>query len=314
LAKGMVWFREQREAMEEWEFLEKIERVDKDLSEKGVKIHARPFHAFHLLAPDYEGPVLGSGVDRADYPPFVGPNLLHKVSDWYQDRYGDRVNMPSDRGRVPVVVRGEVYLLRVPLVFGNVRVPILRFVEGLTESMADALTESELNAIRRAWEAGFSLTYEIEDLSQELEKGKVSVTETTQNMLQSAIGDRDTAAQCLSGRLDTNGACFHAQQHAEKMLKVYLLVKNLSTELQLSRSPYGHDLKRILKLCSTTSGDFLALSSDIGLLSNIPMDIRYTVRKVDSPVAVETVWAALRVGGFCACRMLEQPRRYRVHS
>lgn len=305
---------EQRNPMEEWEFLEKIERADKDLAEKGVKIHARPFHAFDLLAPNYAGPILGYGVNKADYPPLVGPNLLDRISDWYKDRYGDRVNMPSDRGRVPVVVRGEVYLLRVPLVFGNVRVPILRFVEGLTESMADALTESELNAIRHAWEAGFPLTYEIEDLSQELEKGKVSVTGTTQNMLQSAIGDRDTAVQCLSGRLDTNGACFHAQQHAEKMLKVYLLVKNLSTELQLSRPPYGHDLKRILKLCSTTSGDFLALSSDIGLLSNIPMDIRYTVRKVDSPVAVETVWAALRIGGFCACRILGRARRYRAHS
>lgn len=295
--------------MEEWEFLEKIERADEELAKKGVKIHARPFHAFHLLAPDYVGSVLGYGVDRADYPPFVGPNLLLKTSDWYKDRYGDRVNMPSDRGRVPVVVRGEVYVLRIPLVFGSVRVPVLRFVEGITESMADALTENELNAFRNAWEAGFPLTYEIEDLRQELECGKISMTETTKNMLHSAIADRDTAVQCLSGRPDTNGACFHAQQHAEKMLKVYLLVSNHATEVQLSRPPYGHDLKRILELCSTTCGDFVALSSDIGLLSNIPMDIRYTVRKVDSPVAVETVWAALRIGGFCACRILGRPRR-----
>jgi hypothetical protein len=312
LVRRNGWFGEQREAMEEWEFLEKIERADEDLATKRVSIHSRPFHAFHLLAPDYVGPILGYGINKADYPPFVGPNLLDRICDWYKDRYGDRVNLPSDRARIPIVVRGEVYLVRIPLVFGSVRVPILRLVEGLTESMADALTETELNAIIHAFEAGFALTYEFEDLSQELEQGKVSATGATQNMLQSAIADRDTAVQCLSGRLDTNGACFHAQQHAEKMLKVYLLVNNVSTELQLSRPPYGHDLKRIHDLCATTSGDFLALSSDVGLLSNIPMDIRYTVPKVEPTVAVETAWAALRIGGFCACRIVGQPRRYRA--
>lgn len=299
--------------MNESEFLEKIERADEDLAKSGVSIHARPFRAF-LLAPDYAGPLLGYAVYKADYPALVGPNLLDSICDWYKGRYGDRVNMPTDRGRVPVVVRGEVYLVRIPLVFGRVRAPVLRFVEGLTESMAQALTETELNAIGQAFQAGFALTYEIEDMTQELEKGRLSVTGAAHNMLQSGIADRDTAVQCLSGRPDTNGACFHAQQHAEKMFKVYLLVNNVSTELQLSRPPYGHDLKRILDLCAAQSGDFLALSGDVGLLNNIPMDIRYTVSKVERTVAVETVWSALRVGGFSACKISGQARRYPAHD
>lgn len=287
-----------------------MEAADEELTRTGVRIHARAFHAFRLLVPEYVGSVLGSGVEPRDYPPLVGPNLLQRICDWYQARYGDRVNLPSDRGRVPIVIRREVYLVRIPLVFGNPQVPILPLIEGLTESMAESLTEGERVAIKRAFEQGFALTHEIEDLKRELEEGRVSLSSAAQSILTSAIADRDTAVRCLAER-DTNVACFHGQQYAEKMLKVYLLSKNVSTEEQLSRRPYGHDLRNVLGLCIATSGYFVILTNDIGLLANIPMDIRYTVADVGAETAVETVWSALRVGGFCAWNISARPRRYR---
>lgn len=298
--------------MDESEFLEKVELADAELASDGVPIYARLFRAFHKLAPEYQGDLLGYDVEPEAYPPFVGPNLLKRISEWYEKRYGERFYIPADRGRVPILLRQEVYLLRIPLAYGRPSVSILPLVEGLTEDMVRSLTQSELDEIKRAFESGFALTYEIEDLETSLRPGgSVSLLEPVHNMLRSAIEDRGTSIRCLSGQLDTNGACFHAQQHAEKMLKSYLMARNVCTEVQLSKPPFGHNLANIFSSCAQTSSGFHALTMDIGLLSNVTMDIRYTSPRVEPGVAVETVWAALRVGGLCAGELSGHQRRYR---
>ena len=299
--------------MNESEFLEKVEKADKQLSKKQVPIHARAFHAFHILAPDYVGPVIGYGVNSEDYPEFVGPNLLNRLSDWYEKIYGKRSYMPTDRGRIPVIIRGEVYLIRIPLAFGQPRVSILPLVEGLTKDMIRSLSQVELKNIKDNFVAGYSLIYEIEDLRESLApKGTISLKNTILQTFQSAIEDRDTASRCLSGQLDTNGACFHAQQHAEKMLKFFLLSKGVCTEAQIRKRPYAHNLINILSKCVDCSSSFVSLSNDISLLNNIPMDIRYTIAKVNPEVAEGAFWSSLRVGGLSACEVSGFDRRYKI--
>lgn len=296
--------------MTESEFQMKIEAADNELAIKRIPIHARALHAFHLMSPDYNGPLLGYGVKPEDYESFVGPNLLTHINNWYGKRYGKRSYMHTTCAHVPVLIRKEVYLIRVPAVYGEVNISILPLFEGLTEDMAKSLDKTELDTIKKSFEMGYALTYEIEDLRTNIHSKVISLNIANHNILQSAIEDRDTAIRCLSGSLDTNGACFHAQQHAEKMLKSYLLAKNICTEDKLSKKPYGHNIENIFRACLNTINDFASLANDIALLKNIPMDIRYSLSKVASEIAVETVWAALRVGGLSACQLSGHKRRY----
>ena len=298
--------------MIESEFLEAIERVNQDLAQAGVPIHARAFAAFRVIARGYEGPVLGAGVDPEAYPPFVGPNLFQRVCDWYDARFASRMNIPSDRGMVPVMIRDDVYLIRIPLVFGQPRVSILPLVQGLTERLAASLSPEEQGAIKKAFEDGFALTYEIEDLRTSIDEGGHAVSrEPTRLMLENAVGDRDRAVRCLTGGLpDTNGACFNTQQHAEKMLKAFLLAKGAYPADQL-RQKYRHDLSRLVSECCTIYQGFSTITADVNELAKVTMDIRYTQPREPLSRAIALIWAGLRVGGLAACAISDQPRRYR---
>lgn len=298
--------------MEQAEFLIKIEEIDRDLRKEGVPIPRRAFKAFPLLAPDYHQPILGYGIDPDKYPEYVGPNLFKEVCDWYVERYGDRARTPAFFPRVPVPLRGEIYLIRIPVVYGRPEVKILPLVEGLTKSMITSLKNDEIDQIKTAFNEGFALVYEVDDMRFHLDpKGTLALPEPAIRILDKAIEDRETAVNSLDKRLDTNGACFHAQQHAEKMMKGFLLAKNLYTEDQLRQRPFGHDLQKVFEACLHATGSFAEVTVDVGLLKFIPMNVRYSMPKVDVTVAVETIWSALRVGGLSACQVTGFERRHR---
>jgi HEPN domain-containing protein len=298
--------------MNESEFLQRMELADQEFAQNQVPIHARTFRAFQLLALDYAGPLIGYSVRSAEYPEFVGPNLLDKIDDWYRERYGERAAMPWVVGRVPIILRREVYLIRIPRAYGEPEVKILPLIEGLAPGLIQSLMPYERDCIRNIFTMGWALVYEMDDLEQFLRgsSAHAAVSVEAVQMAQSAKEDRDTMTRCLSGQLDTNNACFHAQQHAEKMLKAFLLAKTVYSAQQLRSKPFGHNLGAIFEACKQSSTIFLNIVTDVGLLNNITMDIRYSTPKVTPEIAVETVWAALRIGGLCTSQISGFKRRY----
>jgi|YelNatPaOPRAMG01_1025707.scaffolds.fasta_scaffold31143_2 HEPN domain-containing protein len=64
----------------------------------------------------------------------------------------------------------------------------------------------------------------------------------------------------------TDAVCFHCQQAVEKLLKAYLISKNVE---------FGriHDLETLLKLCVSQDTDFTGL--DVGNLTDYAVEIRY---------------------------------------
>ncbi len=294
------------------EFQKKVEEADKELSLRDIPVHARPFHAFNILAPGYVGPVIGHGIRPEDFPEYEGPNLLKHLDAWYRKRYGDRLYMPSELGRVPILIRRQIYMIRIPVAFGNPKVRVAKLVDGMTEDMMRSLSKKESEIVVSGFLDGFALIYEIEDLLSSMRgDGDLNISSESMSILTSAIEDRDTFIRCLTGRSDTNGACFHAQQHAEKMLKSFLLNEKLHSLSELSRRPFGHNISRIFGRCAEHSPEFHELNADIALLNKVTMDIRYSGIKIEPENAVETVWASLRVGGFTACKLAGHRRRYR---
>lgn len=290
--------------MDRQEFLERILLIDKELADKGIPIHARAFHAFPLLAPDYNGPLLGYGIDQSLYKEYEGPNLLERANAWYREQYGGRFNAPTDRAKVPVLIRQEIYLIRIPLVFGSPEIQILPLMNGLTPAMATSLSENELEEIQRRFIEGYRLTYEFEDLKSQLNTDSRNGVGARNNpFLLSGFRDKDTASDCLEGTVDTNGAVFHSQQLAEKMLKAVIFHAGGISEEDI-RKKYNHRIPDVYKDIVSGNPVPMEVTSAIQQISQYKMEIRYTSSHIPKNEAIEAFWSGLRVGGWCATRIL----------
>jgi HEPN domain-containing protein len=292
--------------MDRTEFLRLIEETDQRLIQRNIPVHARLLAAFREMAGTYEGPILGYGAEPKNFPDFVGPNLIEEISIWYKARYGDAYNAPTDLGRIPFLVRGQVYTARIPLAFGQPLAEPLNLIEDMTEDMKRSLTPQEIGRYAELWARGYELVYEAEDV---FDQGELPGYEpAAAELIRKALEDRDDAVDCLRGpHPKTNISCFHSQQHAEKMMKAVLIANAGMTTATVKK--IGHKLKDILAECLKVSSIFTGIQNDVALLANIPMDIRYEMAAVDRSVAVETYFAALRVGGLCATQMSGDARR-----
>lgn len=66
--------------------------------------------------------------------------------------------------------------------------------------------------------------------------------------------------------ISTGPVCFHCQQVVEKLLKAYLVFKNIEFE-------WTHDLEHLLDLCSKCDPEFKNL--DVGTLTSYAVEVRY---------------------------------------
>jgi hypothetical protein len=217
------------------EFLRLIETTDKKLAQQNVPVYARLFAAFRAMAGDYDGPIGGYGINPSDFPEYVGPNLIETINDWYRDRYGEKFNLPSALGRIPFLVRGQVFTAQIPLAYGQPKVNPLTLIDEMTENMQRSLTREELQYYTERWAMGYELVYEMEDM---LGSGDLSrYTPAAAELIRKAIEDRDDAVDCLRGpHPRTNISCFHSQQHAEKMLKAVLIERAGTTSTIMKKN------------------------------------------------------------------------------
>lgn len=295
--------------MDEKEFLQRMEQIDSELSSDDVPVCSRVFRAFPLLAPNYHGPWGGAGIDTDDYPPYVGPNLLEKISNWYKERYAEKVYLPIDRGKVPIIIRRLIYFLRMPIAYGNLRIPVLPLIEGMTDDFKKSLKRNELELIRSAFAEGFNLTYEFEDLLNFIKQKKGrSITNDVVELIHNAHEDRKTAIKCLTDPIDTNAAYFHAQQNAEKCLKCVLLNEKKFSLEQLKKQ-FGHALIKLLNECVKLSENFSCIKTDVEKLSEYSVNIRYQAERISIEKAVEAFRAALRISGLSACQITGSKKR-----
>lgn len=296
--------------MTEAEFLKQIEAVDQKLTAAGTPTYQRSLHAFLLMARGYSGPVTASPVETASFPPFVGPRLLDSISAWYRQRYGRRMNMPDAIGKVPLLVKGEVFLARIPLVYGSPVISIitvLSLIEDLTPGLTATLTEQEVLALMERWQRGYELVYEMQDL-RPVWRGRPPASREADGLLESALLDRECAVRTLGAHpVDLPNACFHAQQLAEKMLKAFLLVRGTMSMKALKG--LSHKLTDLAAECEARSSAFVAIQPDIAMLRCITMDIRYSPPPLRAQDVAELIWAAYRVAGLAACEISGAPRR-----
>lgn len=92
-------------------------------------------------------------------------------------------------------------------------------------------------------------------------------------------------------------ACFHAQQAAEKLLKAFLLDRQVAF-------PFTHDLVRLLLLCEGQDPSFAALLPVAELLTPYAVELRYDGEFWPSPGIVRDARdAALAIKSFVLERL-----------
>lgn len=200
-------------------------------------------------------------------------------------------------------------MIRIPLVYGSPKIEILPLVNGLTPAMARSLSRGELDEIQRYFAEGYGLTYEFEDLrSQQDGQPRNCVPRGDNPFLPSALRDKATASDCLEGAVDTNGAVFHSQQLAEKMLKA-VIFSSVGLNEQDIRKKYSHRVSDVYKDVASSNTPPAEVVSAVQEIAKYKMDIRYEPEHIAKSEAVGAFWSGLRVGGWCATLLSGHDRR-----
>lgn len=296
--------------MNEVIFNKSMADIDLRLQAKGLAIPQRPLHALRELSIGYNGLLMGAGIDKSKYGPFEGPNLEDKINEWYRKYYADRMDFGTI-DRVPLLIRGEVYFARIPIVFGSVELNPLEQIEDITPAMLNMIGMDSCRAACEDWGECFESIQHLESIYVNKEYLD-QYNEYVKDLCHSARRDRWAASRCLSvtGLPDTNGCAFHSQQHAEKILKALIVAHNESHDK--IKKKYRHKLIKMYNDVKSYYPDCCRIApSDIHLLSNITMQVRYGT-DVALSAAIQAYRASLRVGRIAISAISPSEDNYTV--
>ncbi|HEX4054687.1 MAG TPA: hypothetical protein VHX86_10520 [Tepidisphaeraceae bacterium] len=236
----------------EEEFRALVEDVDHEMIAEGVGIPARPIVAGCKITGRYDivldafppaGPIL-PGV-------FTPEQISKRIHDWMKKRYGDRLKVPFQIGRVAIPLRGSLYTIRCPVMFGRVRfvcepgtfgqsrktigvrsVPtcnVVDLINGFTADLARSLTAEEVVKIGLAHALAMSAYVALHAVSD------VQFVNEVQ-------GDLDAAVSHLVEHKSQPGLSKWASlQAVEKILKAYIVTKDKTIDVK----KIGHKLEEL---------------------------------------------------------------------
>ena len=219
------------------EFENMMREVDAALVAEGHSIPNRPILAGRNVSLKYQVPVPITS-DPSHLPPELRPfaPLGEAINQWYENTYGDRLKVDMLPGRAVVQLDGDLYVLRVPRIFGRARfvmsrtfLPaptigrgpaicnIVELVDDLTPAKAALLSDESLQHLNDIFDRALSALYTLERAQHDL--------------LSAARGDLATAVYCLMERGDRFGESKWASlQAAEKILKAAIALQGATFE------------------------------------------------------------------------------------
>jgi len=283
------------------ELRELIEVTDAQLQTEGAPIHARPFHAASRISQRF-----GFGENLklfvADREPvkgvYLGDDLTIRINRWYKQKYGERLKVDPSK-RIPILIRQDVYALRIPLICGTVDViwdpeqfgttpanssggPVLNLVdqvEGFTKEYARSLTDEERADIADKFHFGFLATDAI-------------YAAPRKRPIPEAIGDLEASLMLVLTRPPNYGISkWESLQATEKFIKA--LITKLGATFK-----FIHELNSLAAIAESAGAPTVPRSA----VSKIQCSagVRYGSPAVTMQEAVEAHQSALEVCGLIA--------------
>lgn len=280
----------------EAEFLGFIEDIDNELKKRNVPIHARPLRAVGEACARLKTSifVVPSG------PPvpgdYTGDSFGAHIDAWYQKKYGDRLKIDFSPGNVAIIIRGDPWKIRLPLLYGAFKfvfgpfadkgektpehdpeaVNPLRWIEGFTSDLSKSLSKEEMKAI-----AGFIIFA--------LQTTERLVRVQHERYLPEARADLEMAVSNLFLTHPNYGQSKWASlQFTEKLFKCFLTVKEVSF---VRKGRKGHDLAELAKL--SANNGLQGMKPEIVNNIQCPGGVRYGEVEVDLAEAIRAHHASL---------------------
>lgn len=109
------------------EFYQLMESIDAGLRKAGVPIHARSLHAIHEYCERFQLSVrLTATAKPTRSGVYDGADAVVHIRKWFDDRYGDRQRIFAGPGTTIVLLKGELWEIRLPRVYGSVQLVVER--------------------------------------------------------------------------------------------------------------------------------------------------------------------------------------------
>lgn len=216
----------QRPSVRGAQFEAMMAQIDFKLTNEGVDIPTRPLLAVREVSMMYDLS-MPLGGDIAHLSPELRENcaLSEAINHWYKENYGDRLKEDPCPGRMVILLDGDLYVLRVPRIFGSVNFVLTRqwlsnpgiarspatcnitqLVDGMTAPKAGRLSNAALDTIGAAFEVAVPAALTLE--------------RTSHGLMFIARGDVEAAVNGLMARGGRYGESKWASlQAAEKVLK-----------------------------------------------------------------------------------------------
>ncbi len=218
--------------------------IDSKLANDGKRIDDRALLAVRDVSLKYMISISLDGGSRLPPDLAVYAPLGEAIHRWYQENYGERLMIDPCPGQVVVPIDADLYLLRVPRLFGEVtfvavrefldtpkiaRGPvtqnIVQLLDGMTPARASRLSDGTLRKLSAIFEPVLLSFYTLESTNHEL--------------MYIARGDVATAVAKLMDRSDRYGESKWASlQAAEKVLKAAISLHGQSFK-------FTHGLKQL---------------------------------------------------------------------
>jgi len=252
----------------------RLHDIDKQFAKHSVPIRLRPLEAFKVLhgsVPDGE---------RRD-------SLFAPIAAWFIELYGDRVRWDGLVARVPILVRGNLYLLAVPFTSTDTELKLTDFIEGLSQDTADSLTPEEMTTGFQTAMLCTSAVHKIYNLNVD----DLRLSSEERELLRRALFDIENASTSLKLNEDTQGAIFNAHAAAEKFLKIGIKRVGISDDL------ISHKLPKIFERLIGLRRTYWWLQSSVDALQNLAPDmaIRYQLIPRSVPDAVSAIYISLNI-------------------
>jgi hypothetical protein len=102
------------------EFEKRLEEIDQDLCKYNIPIYARPLQATIIYLRKYNiSTVL---FDSGLFNTVEGNDDIHistSINKWFDKRYGEKLKIDFSKGKIAVLLKGDIYELKIPLIFGR---------------------------------------------------------------------------------------------------------------------------------------------------------------------------------------------------
>ncbi|MDD5008303.1 MAG: hypothetical protein PHU49_12835 [Syntrophorhabdaceae bacterium] len=238
------------------QFWDMMNEVDTFLASQNVPIHARPIRAFLEVGKRLHVNILIAPAHKITDPIlFTSHNIATHISNWYDERYGDRLKIHMGPGSVAILIRGDAWKVVLPRVYGLVTyvcdpeiekyknmpkfstrgrpivLNIFNCIENMTEHYASQLSPEELKAITMFFDLSLKSLYQLEKIQ-------------SKPFIKEALSDLGSAVYHIFNIPPHYGfSKWSSLQFIEKQIKSLLKIKGVNF-------PFKHDLSLLAKIAT----------------------------------------------------------------